>query len=330
MRSDDAAARMAAVTSRLRLPILAAPMFLVSGVDLVVAACRAGIIGAFPAPNARTIEDLDDWCTTIASALTPEDGPWAISLTAHRTYRRLSQEIELVSSHKPPVVITALGSPRVAIDAVQAYGGIVAADVVSVRQAERAVEAGVDALLLVCAGAGGHTGFYSPFAFIEQVRSLWAGPIIMSGAAATGRSIAAAILLGADLVSVGTRFIAADESLASPEYRAMVASAGLDDLVVSDKLTGAPATWLAKSLERSNMHAATGAVDLSTITGSDQKRWKEIWSAGQGLVGVSRVCPAARIVDELATEYRTAVDNFTPTATNTPSSPTTKETLCHT
>ncbi|RYF39597.1 MAG: nitronate monooxygenase, partial [Comamonadaceae bacterium] len=182
-------------------------MFLVSGVDLVLAACRSGIIGSFPAPNARTIEDLDSWCATINAELADADAPWALSLTAHRTYPRLTQELELVAQHRPPVVITALGSPKSVIETVRSYDGLVFADVISTRQARSAVAAGVDALLLVCAGAGGHTGRYSPFAFVEEVRAFWDGPVILSGAVASGRAIAAAQLLGADLVSVGTRFI---------------------------------------------------------------------------------------------------------------------------
>jgi nitronate monooxygenase len=305
---QSARERFEAAVASLRLPLVVAPMFLVSGVDLVLAACRAGVIGAFPAPNARTIEDLDGWCTSIVAGVGPGDGPWALGLTAHRTYGRLEEEIGLVAMHRPPLVITALGSPRAVLETVHGYGGLVFADVARTEHARKAVEAGVDGLLLVCAGAGGHTGSYSPFSFVEEVRAFWDGPLILSGAIGSGRAIAAARTLGADLVSVGSRFIAASESLASEAYRAMVIDAGLADLVVSDALTGAPATWLAASLEAAGERspASPGRVDLSTITGPGQRRWKDIWSAGQGLVGARTIEPTGRIVDRLAIELATA------------------------
>lgn len=291
------------------MPVIVAPMFLVSGVELVTAACRAGVIGAFPAPNARTIDVLDGWCAEIALRVSGSSAPWALGVVAHRSYPRLAAEVELIAAHRPPVVITALGSPQHVVDTVHAYRGLVLADVATTGQACKAAEAGVDGLLLVCAGAGGHTGQYSPFAFVEEVRAFWPGPIALAGGVGTGRAIAAALVAGADLVSVGTRFIATHESLVSDAYREMVVSAQLSDLVVSDALTGAPAVWLRPSLEAAGAAApsAVGGIDFSTITGGEQRRWRDVWSAGNGLVGARRIASVADVVDELEREYAAAI-----------------------
>lgn len=230
----------------LRLPVIVAPMFLVSGPDLVVAASRAGLVGAFPAPNARTVGDLDAWCGDVARRA--GDATWALNLVCHRSYDRLDAELEVVDVHRPPVVITALGSPEAVVDRVHRYGGVVLADVGTPTHARRAAEAGADGLVLVCAGAGGHTGRYSPFAFVRDVRRWWDGPLVMAGAVTDAAGIRAAEALGADLVYMGTRFLACRESLISDRYRRMVLDAGLSDVVLSDRITGVPANWLAASL----------------------------------------------------------------------------------
>lgn len=301
-----------ALAARLRVPAIAAPMFLVSGVELVLAACRAGVIGAFPAPNARTVEELDEWCGTIRAGLGPADAPWALNLVAHRTYARLAQEVEAIEAHRPPLVITALGSPAAVIEAVHAYGGVVLADVSTTRHAEKALAAGADGLVLVSAGAGGHTGSYSPFAFVHELRASFGGPLVLSGGIADGRAIAAARVLGADLAYVGTRFIATRESLVPEAYREMVVGCTLADVVQSDRLTGAPANWLAPSLAAAagagGTDGAAGdrAIDFSGIAGAERKRWRDVWAAGHGLAGATRICTTAELVDELANQYEEA------------------------
>ena len=224
----------------MRLPVVAAPMFLISGPDLVIAACRSGIIGAFPTTNARTTQELDAWMLRIAAALA-ETGkpvaPWAANVITHSTNQRLPHDLELVARYRPPLVITALGSPKPAIELVHSYGGIVIADVVNLTLARKAVDAGADGLACVSAGAGGHTGFISPFAFISAARELTDGLLIVGGGIADGYGVAGAIAAGADLVYMGTRFIATDESLATDDYKRMVVESTLDDLLVSASIT---------------------------------------------------------------------------------------------
>lgn len=297
----------------LRLPVVCAPMFLISGPELVIAACRAGIAGAFPTPNCRTVEELDSWMDRITGALRPGDGPWVANMITHSTNTRLAEDLRLVAKYKPPVVITALGSPRPVMETVKAYGGLVFADVVNLKLARKAAEAGVDGLACVSAGAGGHTGHLSPFAFIPAVREFFDGYIAVGGGVADGASVAGAIAAGADLVYMGTRFLAAAESMAQPEYKRMVVEAGADDLVISDAVTGTPASWLRASLiaagqDPDNLGAAP---DRNYTSGGSAKRWRDIWAAGQGVGAVRDVEPTAQIVDRLAREYAEAVARFT-------------------
>lgn len=300
-------AGFAALRARLRVPVAAAPMFLVSGVDLVVAAARAGIVGSFPAPNARTIDELDDWCTRIVAGTAGTPGSWSLGLIAHRTYPRLDAEIELIAAHRPPIVVTALGSPAAVVETVHGYGGLVLADVTTLAHARRALAAGVDGLVLVCAGAGGHTGTHNPFAFVRAVRDEFAGPLVLSGGIADGGSVAGAIAAGADLAYVGSRFIAASESLVTDEYRQMVVDCGIADLEVSAALTGAPAVWLRPSLAAAAPSEApsTGA-DFSQIADGDRRRWRDVWSAGEGIAGARAITDTAAIVAELAHGYTAA------------------------
>jgi nitronate monooxygenase len=301
--TSAARARVEQLRVRLRIPVVAAPMFLVSGPELVIAASRAGAIGSFPAPNARTVDDLEAWCTGIAGALAPEGLPWAVNAIVHSSYDRLADELAVFARHRPPLVITALGSPRRVLDEVHAYGGLVFADVATPAHAQKAAAAGADGLVLVCAGAGGHTGSFSPFAFVREVRAFWDGPLILSGAIGDGRAIRAAELLGADLVYVGTRFIATRESLASEAYRQMLVEAQMADVVLSSEVTGVPANWLAASVAAAGAPAAPAAgVDFSG-TISERKAWKHIWSAGHGVGLVREVLGVAELVDELAVGY---------------------------
>lgn len=312
--------RARALAARLptRLPVFAAPMFLVSGPELVTAACRAGVIGAFPSHNARTPAETDAWMRAIAADLEAARrsdpaaivAPWCVNLVTHSTNTRLRDDLELVVRHRPPIVVTALGSPRPAIEAVHGYGGIVIADVVNMTLARKAIAAGVDGLACISAGAGGHTGFLSPFAFIAAVRAEFDGLIVVGGGIGDGRAVAGAIVAGADFVYMGTRFIPAAESLATPAYKQMVVDAELDDLVVSAAITGTPASWLKPSLRAAGLDpdALAAAPDRSyDAGGADSRRWKQLWSAGQG-VGASRaVEPVATIVASLEREYRAAL-----------------------
>lgn len=308
--------RLAALRGGLRLPLIAAPMFLVSGPDLVLAACAAGIGGAFPAPNARTLEALEEWLRCVAeghaalAAAGGQVGPWALNLVTHSTYDRLPAELELVDRYRPPLVITALGSPAPVVERVHAYGGLVVADVNSVALARKAAAVGVDGLALVCAGAGGHTGRISAFAFIPAVRAFFDGIVIAGGSIGTGGAIRAAELLGADLVYAGTPFIAAAESLASDRYRDMVVRATLEDLVLSKALTGAEAYYLRESILAAGLdpEALTGKTRVDWTNSQGQlKAWKDIWSAGQGVETVRAVEPVATIVGRLAAEYAAAL-----------------------
>ena len=295
----------------MRLPVIAAPMFLVTGPEMVIAACRSGIGGAFPTPNCRTVEDLDRWMDTITGALKPGDGPWIANMITHSTNSRLAEDLRLVAQYKPPIVITALGSPRPVMETVKAYGGQVFADVISMGLARKAADAGVDGLACVSAGAGGHTGHLSPFAFISAVRHFFDGQIAVGGGIADGAGVAGAIAAGADLVYMGTRFLATFESQAQTPYKQMVVDAGADDLVVSAAVTGTPASWLRPSLAAAGIDPSlTGGPPRNYTADSGHKRWKDIWAAGQGVGAVRAVEPLSDVVDQLEREYHAALDRF--------------------
>lgn len=292
--------------ARLRLPVVAAPMFLVSGPELVAAARRAGVMASFPFPNARTIETLETWlgeaCRDDARA------PFAANMLTHSSYGRFDAELELVKRYRPELVITALGGPRRVVETVHAYGGLVFADVNSVAFARKAVEQGADGLVLVAAGAGGHTGAMAGFAFVSAVRRFFDGPIALGGGICDGRAIRAAEMLGADFAYMGTRFIAASESLAAPDYREMLIAAEFEDLVLSNKLTGADAYYLKASLERMGLGGEGRREDGPDFADSETqvKAWRDVWSAGHGVGSVREVQTAAQIVDALAEEYAQA------------------------
>lgn len=297
----------------LRIPVIAAPMFLVSNPSLVIEACLSGVIGSFPAPNARTIVDLDNWLLTITTALQKarEKGEnpagWAINMITHTTYQRFDEELALIKKYKPDLVITALGGPKRVVDAVHGYGGLVFADVINVRYARKSVEMGADGLILVCAGAGGHTGSYSHFAFIEEVRKFFDGPIVLSGALSNGRAIRAAEILGADLAYVGTPFIATTESMAPEMHKEMVVKNTIETLVSSKAITGALGNWLEDSLVSAGFDltkmSSEVKIDFSGDMQGGSKAWKNIFSAGQSLGQVKQIKPVSVVVSDLATEY---------------------------
>ncbi len=309
--------------TRLSLPLIVAPMFLVSGPQLVIAACRCGVIGSFPATNARSLAIYGDWLEQItqalqtASPLAPAEAlaPWAANLIVHSSYRRLAAELALVRRYQPPIVITALGSPAAVIDSVHAYGGLVLADVNTVAFARKAAAAGVDGLVLVCNGAGGHTGELSAFVFVSQVREFFDGIIVLAGGISDGRAIRAAEVLGADLAYMGTSFIATDESLASEDYKKMVVEAGPADLMLSSAFTGANAYYLRQSIVRTGLAPdklptrdgpAKDGMDLSHAE-QQIKAWRDIWSAGQGVGTVDGVSTTAELVAKFKRQYAAAV-----------------------
>lgn len=304
--------------STLRLPVVAAPMFLVSGPDLVVAACRAGIVGAFPTPNARPIEALESWMRDITERLAQARdelgaarvGPWCANLVTHSSNTRLPEDLALVAKYQPPVVVTALGSPKPAIEVVHRYGGLVLADVTNLTLARKAVAAGADGLACISAGAGGHTGTLSPFAFVGAVRAFFDGLIVVGGGISDGWGVAGAVACGADLVYMGTRFIPTLESMADPAYKHMLVDSTVDDLIVSAGITGTPASWLKPSLKANGLdpeqlpQAPARSYDSSQSLGA--KKWRDVWAAGQGVGAIEAVEPVATVVDRLATEYAAA------------------------
>jgi nitronate monooxygenase len=296
----------------LRLPVIQAPMFLLSGPEMVIASCQAGIVGSLPSPNARTIQILDDWLSIITDALanSPKAAPWALNLVMHRSNLRRKEDLRLAVKYRAPIVITALGSPSEAVDAVQSYGGKVYADVTTIEFARRAASAGVDGLALICCGAGGHTGQLSPFAFIDEVRQFFKGEIILSGAIANGRAVRAAQILGADYVYMGTRFIPTKESMAQPDYKAMVVSASGQDIITSDAVTGVKANWLKASLIQAgyDLNNMPPAADINFLEAAgDAKRWRDIWAAGQGVGSVNSQQSIAKVVDQLTNEYEASL-----------------------
>lgn len=303
----------------LRVPVFSAPMFLISGPELVLAACRAGIVGAFPTPNARPIAQLDTWMKQITEGVAAARdelganrvGPWCANLVTHSSNTRLAEDLELVAKYQPPVVVTALGSPKPAIEVVHRYGGLVFADVISIGLAKKAVAAGADGLACICAGAGGHTGFLSPFAFISAVREFFSGPIVVGGGISDGWGVAGAIAAGADYVYMGTRFIPAAESMAPPAYKQMLVEGTVDDLIVSAGITGTAASWLKPSLlangiDPDNMPTAPTR-QYDSNQSSAGKKWVDVWAAGQGIGAIRAVESVTNIVDDIASEYAAAM-----------------------
>ncbi len=296
------------IVAGLRLPVIQAPMFLVSGPAMVIAACRAGIIGSFPTQNVRSDAELEDWLTAIDAATGERGGcaPYAVNLIVHASYPRRDADLEAVLRHRPRIVITALGSPRSIVDAVHAYGGVVLADVISVALARKALDAGADGLVLVAAGAGGHTGTVTAMALVDEVRRFFPGPLVLGGGIGSGRAIRAAQVLGADLAYMGTRFLATTESMVSEAQKRMLVASGSSDIVCSDAFTGVNANWLRPSVVAAGHDPKTltrGQIDFSR---QDQKRWRDLWSAGQGVGSVDRICPVAEVVEQLLAEYRAA------------------------
>ena len=299
------------IKKRLKLPAVVAPMFLVSGPDAVIQSCKEGLMGSFPGPNARTIDDLRSWFDIINTKLNEEDAPWAFNMITHNSYGRFDQEITLVEEFKPKIVITALGGPHRVTQQVHAYGGLVFADVNSPSFARKAIDRGADGLVLVCTGAGGHTGEYALMPFLDEVRSFFDGPIMVGGGISNGRSIRAAETLGIDFAYIGTRFLAAQETLISDAYRQMVWDSKMEDLIQSRAITGALGNWMKASVEASGLSLddtkKIAKIDFSGDMHAGSKAWKTVWSAGQGVGNVRKPETIKEIIDILKKEYEAAV-----------------------
>jgi nitronate monooxygenase len=306
MAGKDVAARLKA---GLRIPVMAGPMFIASTPELVIAQCNAGIIGSMPALNARTTEALDADIARIKAAV--GDKPYAINLVAHRTNERLGPDLEVVLKHKVPIVVLALAANPDLVRQLQANGALVFQDVIKDRHARKCAEMGVDGIIAVGAGAGGHTGDQSPFALMQEVRQWWDGMLLLSGCIATGRSVLAAEVLGADFAYIGSAFLASSEANTQDEFKRMVVDGFAADIVTSNGFTGVNANFLRPSLiqngfdpdnlvkrERGNVNISDG--------GDNAKAWKEIWSAGQGIGAIKRSEPAADYIDWLVEDYRAA------------------------
>ncbi len=292
----------------LAIPAIAAPMFLASGPDLVVEVCRSGLVGTFPALNPRSSDGYSAWLDEIAERLagSSRSAPFGVNLIVHRSNPRLAADLEVTVRHRVPLVITSLGAVRDVVDAVHGYGGLVFHDVIGLRHAEKAAAAGVDGIIAVCAGAGGHAGTLSPFALVPEIRAMFGGTIVLSGALSTGRHIAAARLLGADLAYLGTRFLATRESLASDGHKAMIVGGAAADIVYTPKISGVAANFLRASIQATGLDldalAHEGGLDMK----NEARAWKTVWSAGQGVGSIADCPPAAELCARLIAEYRQA------------------------
>jgi nitronate monooxygenase len=311
---------LARFRDRLSLPLIAAPMFLVSGVDLVVAACRNGVIGSFPTVNCGESEELDRWLAEIEDRLRRHSetsarppAPVCPNLIVHRSNARLAQDLEVLLRHRPEIVITSVGSPAPVVKPLQDTGALVFADVASIRHAERAVEAGADGLVLLTAGAGGQTGWLNPFAFVRAVRAFFGGPIVLAGGIADGHALRAAEALSCDLAYMGTKFIATVESMADPRYKAMLVESSADDILLTTAFTGLQTNMLRPSISAAGLDPddlpQRGAIDIGKDidVGARQdrpKRWRDIWSAGHSISGVTGVLSVDDLVARTLSEYR--------------------------
>ena len=310
------------VFETLRLPIIAAPLFIISNPDLLMAECKAGVMGAVPALNARSIDMLDLWLTRITKELDQYNqenpqlpaAPYAVNQIVHRSNDRLMQDVELCVKHKVPVVITSLGARPEVNDAIHSYGGITLHDVINNSFAKKAIEKGADGLIAVAAGAGGHAGRLSPFALVQEIRQWFDGPLILSGAIANGNSILAAQAMGADLAYIGSPFIATQEANAIDTYKQMIIECGAEDIIYSDYFTGVWGNYLkpsliANGLDPDNLKDSSGVTMNFGEGESDKtKKWKDIWGSGQGIGTIKDVVAAADRISDLKMQYEAAKD----------------------
>ena len=305
---------------KLSLPVVGAPLFIISNPDLVIAQCKAGVIGSFPALNARPIEVLDEWLTRIAEELDAHNqvnpdrpaAPYAVNQIVHNSNDRLMHDVEMCVKHKVPVVITSLGARPEVFEAIHSYGGICLHDVINNRFAHKAIEKGADGLICVAAGAGGHAGTLSPMAFIQEVREWFDGPVLLSGAIATGDGVLAAQAMGADLAYLGSAFIATVEANADPAYKQALVDYAASDIVYTNLFTGVHGNYLRPSIEAAGMdpdnlpESDPSKMNFGSGGSSKSKAWKDIWGCGQGINAIKAVAPVADFVAQLRTEYDAA------------------------
>jgi nitronate monooxygenase len=302
---------------RLRLPLIGAPMYIVSNPGLVIEQCKAGIIGAFPALNARPQEALDGWISEIKDELArhqeahPDEpvAPFAVNQIVHQSNARLMADMEVCVKHQVPIVITSLRPPGEVVDAVHSYGGLVFHDIISMRHARKAIGQGVDGVIAVCAGAGGHAGPLSPFALVKEIRKEYDGAIILSGAMSKGSDVLAAQAMGADLAYIGTRFIATEEANAKPEYKEMIVDCAANDIVYSSLFSGVHGNYLKPSIAQAGFDPENlpegdkATMDFAKAQKSDAKAWRDIWGAGQGVGSIDDILPARELVLRMEKEY---------------------------
>jgi nitronate monooxygenase len=308
------------ILENLDFPVIAAPMFIVSGPELVIAQCKAGIVGSFPALNARPAEMLEKWIVQIKLELekyqkdNPDKkvAPFAVNQICHKSNNRLEQDMEICRKHEVPIIITSLQASKMVYDATHSYGGIILHDVVNIRHSKKALEMGADGLIAVCAGAGGHAGLLSPFALIPEIRQFHDGPLLLSGSIATGGSVAGAQAIGADFAYIGTRFIASEEANAEQAYKQEIIDSAGGDIVYSSLFTGVHGNYLKGSIEKAGLDpdnlpsADKKSMNFGSGGNTDAKAWKDIWGAGQGVGSVSSAPPVAEIVAQMKEEYAMA------------------------
>ena len=304
----------------LRLPVVAAPLFIISNPNLVLAQCKAGIVGSFPSLNARPVEVFEQWLQQITEELdrynqeNPDQpaAPYAVNQIVHGSNNRLEQDLELCVKYKVPIVITSLGAKEMVNEAIHSYGGITLHDIINNRFAKKAIEKGADGLIAVAAGAGGHAGTQSPFALIQEIREWFDGPLLCSGSIATGDAVLAAQAMGADLGYIGSAFIATDEANAEEAYKQAIVDCGADDIVYSNLFTGVHGNYLRPSIENAGLDPKNlpvsdpSAMDFGSGGNTDAKAWKDIWGSGQGIGAIKKIGPAADYVEKLRAEYAAA------------------------
>jgi len=308
---------------RLRLPVVASPMFIISNPDLVIAQCQAGVVGSFPALNARPREQLDDWLAQIRETLDAYDrahpdqpsAPFAVNQIVHRSNDRLEYDLEMCVKHRVPIVITSLGARPEVNDAVHSYGGIVLHDIINNRFAQKAIEKGADGLIAVAAGAGGHAGTLSAFALVQEIREWFDGPLLLSGAIANGAAVLAAQAMGADLAYVGSAFIATREARAAEAYKQAIVAGTAEDIIYTNLFTGVHGNYLRASVVAAGLDPdnlpQSDPTSMNFSSDRPAKAWKDIWGSGQGIGAVKAVVGAGELVDRLAREYRAAFDRLT-------------------
>ncbi len=300
----------AALARRLSIPVIGSPLFIISNPDLVIAQCKAGVIGSFPSLNARPLPQFEEWLQRLTAELGPNDAPYAVNLIVHRSNDRLMDDLALCVKYKVPIVITSLGARTEVNEAIHSYGGMVLHDVITDAFARKAVDKGADGLIAVAAGAGGHAGTISPFALIQEIRKWFDGPLALSGSIATGGAVLAAEAMGADFGYIGSAFIATDEARADERYKAMIVASSSVDIVYSSLFTGVSGNYLKPSIRLAGMDPdKLPDGDLKTMdfgTDAAPKAWKEIWGCGQGIGAVDAVVPAAAFVAKLRREYDAA------------------------